>query len=205
MEDYLKIGKSHLKHHFKYHLLAAVLLFCLMPFLVSTENLSPRETARTLETYAALMGIVLLVPVFMADQDKDIRDLVRSKQMSLTKIHGIRILEGVVFLVMAEMACIMFLKGCECRFPVWSYFFGTMAGALFLGGMGMFFYSLTDNPAVGYMVPMVYYAINFGGSRYVKSFYLFSMSEGNFGPKYWLAAGGTLFLLLGTLWRYLRP
>lgn len=205
MEIYLKIGKSHLKHHLKYHLLAAVLLFCLMPFLVSTENLGPQETAKTLETYAALMGIVLLVPVFMADQDKDIRDLIRSKQMPLTKIHGIRILEGVIFLVMAEAACIMFLKGCKCSFPGWSYFFGTMAGALFLGGLGMFFYSLTDNPAVGYMVPMVYYAINFGGGRYVKNFYLFSMSEGDFGPKYWLAAGGILLLSLGIFWRRLRP
>lgn len=205
MEAYVNISKVYLKHHLKFHLLAAVLLFCLMPFLMSTENLGPRESARTLELYAALMGIVFLVPVFMADQDKDIRDLLRSKEMSLTKVHGARIFMGAVFLMAAEMACVLFLKGCGCRFPLWSCFLGVLAEAFFLGGLGMAFYSLTDNPAIGYMVPLVYYVVNFSGSRYIGSFYLFSMSEGDFGPKYWLAAGGILLLFFGTLWRRLKP
>ncbi|MCI8505487.1 MAG: hypothetical protein HFI67_04790 [Lachnospiraceae bacterium] len=203
MEAYAKISKVHLKHHFKFHILAAVLLLCLMPFLVSTENLGPRETAKTLEVYAALLGVVFFVPVFMADQDKDIRDLLRSKQMSLTVVHGIRVLLAAVFLAVAEAVCIFFLKGCGCTFPMWRYFFGVLAEAFFLGGLGMAVYSLTDNPAVGYMIPLVYYAINLGGDKYVRNFYLFSMAEGNFTPKYFLAAGGILLLLFGVLWRRL--
>lgn len=205
MEAYVSVGKVYLKHHLKYHLLAAVLLFCLMPFLMSTENLNPGESARTLELYAALMGIVFLVPVFMADQDKDIRDLLRSKRLSLTKVHGVRVVMGAAFLAAAELACVLFLKGCGCRFPLWSFFFGVLAEAVFLGGLGMAFSSLTDNPAIGYMVPLVYYAVNFGGSRYVGNFYLFSMAEGDFGPKFWLAAGGILLLAFGIFWRQVRP
>ncbi|MCI8466484.1 MAG: hypothetical protein HFI63_11650 [Lachnospiraceae bacterium] len=205
MEAYAKISKVYLKHHLKFYILAAVLLFCLMPFLMSTENLSPRESAKTLEMYAALLGVVLLVPIFMADQDKDIRDLLRSKRISLSLVHGIRVIESLLVLAAAEMACILFLKGGGCQFPLWSYFFGVLAGALFLGGLGMAIYSLTDNVAVGYMIPLVYYAINFSGDKYVKNFYLFSMTQGNFLPKYWLAMVGLLFLLFGVLWRRVHP
>ncbi len=205
MEAYASISRVYLKHHFKFHLLAAVFLFCLMPFLMSTENLGPEESARTLELYAALFGVVLLVPVFLADLDRDIRDLLRSKRLSLGKVHGIRVLNSLFFLAAAELICVLFLKGCGCRFPLWSYFFGVLAEAVFLGGLGMAVYSVTDNPAVGYMVPLVYYAVNFGGERYVKNFYLFSMAQGDFIPKYFLAAAGLLFLLFGVLWRHLFP
>ena len=205
MEAYVSISRVYLKHHFKFHLLAAALLFCLMPFLMSTENLGPEESARTLESYAALLGVVLLVPVFLADLDRDTRDLLRSKRLSFSHVHGVRVLIGLVVLAAAELLCVLFLKGCGCRFPLWSYFFGVLAGAVFLGGLGMAVYSLTDNPAVGYMVPLVYYAVNFGGDRYVKNFYLFSMAQGDFTPKYFLAAAGLLLLALGVLWRRWRP
>ncbi len=205
MEAYGSISWIYLKHHLKFHVLAAVFLFCLMPFLMSTENLGPEESARTLEMYGSLFGVVFLVPVFLADQDQDVRDLLRSKRLSFSVVHGIRVLEGAVFLAAAELAYVFFLKGCGCAFPLWSYFFGVLADALFLGGLGMAVYSLTDNPAVGYMVPLVYYAVNFSGGRYVRLFYLFSMSQGDFIPKFFLAGGGGVLLAFGVLWRRLRP
>ncbi len=205
MEAYAKIGNVYVRHHLKFHLLAAVFLFCLMPFLMSTENLNPQESARTLELYASLFGVVLLVPVFLADQDRDVRDLLLSKRMSFSLVHGIRVLVSFLFLAAAELFCVLFLKGCGCRFPLWGYFFGALAGALFLGGLGMVVYGVTDNPAVGYMVPLVYYAVNFGGDRYVGNFYLFSMTLGDFTPKYFLAAAGLSFLAFGIFWRRLRP
>ncbi|MCI9068464.1 MAG: hypothetical protein HFI65_07350, partial [Lachnospiraceae bacterium] len=140
MEAYVGISRVYLKSHFKFHLLAAVLLFCLMPFLMSTENLGPEGSARTLELYAALFGVVLLVPVFLADMDRDIRDLLRSKRISFSLVHGIRVLDSLVFLAAAEFACVLFLQGCGCSFPLWSYFLGTLAGAVFLGGLGMAVY-----------------------------------------------------------------
>ena len=55
MEAYVGISRVYLKSHFKFHLLAAVLLFCLMPFLMSTEILGPEGSARTLELEADLL------------------------------------------------------------------------------------------------------------------------------------------------------
>lgn len=205
MEKYVKAADVYFKHHLKYHLLAAILLFCLMPFLMGVQYLEAREAARTLEMYLALMGIVFLVPTFMPDQDKDIRDLLRVRKMPLSVLHLIRLFWGLVFLAAFIGAGILFLKWNCCVFPEGRYFWGTLAEATFLGGLGMFFYSLTDNIAVGYMVPIVYYMINFGGDQYLKKFYLFSMMGGEFEPKLWLAASGILLLFLGILWRRIHP
>ena len=201
MENCAKAATVHFKYHLKYHLLAAVLFFCLMPFLMGTQYLNARESARTLEMYAALSGILFLTPVFLPDQDKNIRDLIGSKRMPYLVIHLIRLAENLLFLLVFVGAGALFLKCNRCEFPFWSYFAGTAAGALFLGGLGMFFYSVTDNAAVGYMVPLVYYMINFSGDKYVKNFYLFSMAAGDFGPKFWLAGAGAALLLGGLLWR----
>ena len=95
-------------------------------------------------------------------------------------IHLIRLAENLLFLLVFVGAGALFLKCNGCEFPFWSYFAGTAAGALFLGGLGMFFYSVTDNAAVGYMVPLVYYMINFSGDKYVKNFYLFFHGRGRF-------------------------
>ncbi len=205
MENYVEAGKIHLKYHLKYHLLAGLLLLCLMPFLTGVQYLEPNETAQTLEMYAALMGIIFLVPAFLPEQDRNIRDLLRSKKVSITCLHIIRILEALVFLALFTGACVVFLKYNGCEFPMWGYYLGTLAGALFLGGLGMFFYSLTDNIAVGYMIPIVYYVTNFSGDKYLKNFYLFSMMGGSYVPKFYLAAAGTLLLLAGVVWRRFKP
>lgn len=205
MENYVKAAEVHLKYHLKYHLLAAVLLFCLMPFLMGVQYLEARETAQTLEMYVALFGIIFLVPVFMPDQDKNIWDLLRSKRMSITMVYVIRLMEALVFLALFVGACVVFLKYNGCIFPEGKYFLGCMAGALFLGGLGMFAYSVTDNAAVGYMVSIVYYVINFGGDKYVKNFYLFSMMQGNYEPKIWLASAGGVLLILGIVWQRFKP
>ncbi len=205
MGNYGKAAGVQLKYHLKVHILAAVLFFCLMPFLMGTRYLGPSDSAKTLEMYAALCGIIFLVPVFMPDMDRDIRDLLRSKQMSMTALHVIRLLEGLAATALFAGAAVLYLLAGGCRFPWLPYFWGTFAEAVFLGGLGMCVFAVTDNPAVGYMIPLVYYMINFSGDRYVKDFYLFSMMGGDYGPKYVLAAAGALLLAAGILWRRKRP
>ena len=201
MERYAKLTAVYWRYHFKYHVLAALLLFCLMPFLMGTQYLNPEETAKILEYYAALSGILLLVPIFLPDDDKDIRELLASRRMPMAVNYLSRFSVELFCLFLFVGGAVLFLKCNGCNFPAGAYFLGTFAEALFLGGIGLLAYSLSGNGVVGYMIPMVCYVLNFGGRKYVGNFYLFSMTAGKYGPKYWLAAAGMLAVSLGIGWR----
>lgn len=81
MERYLQIGKINLKHNILPHLLVTAALLCLSPLVLGVSNLEAPDTAKVLEMYVALTGIILLTPVFLPEQNKDLRDLVYAKYM----------------------------------------------------------------------------------------------------------------------------
>jgi hypothetical protein len=171
---------------------------------LGVENLDAVRTAQVLEMYVALLGIVLLTPIFYPEQNRDIKDLVESKFTSVTGVYLLRILESGIFLALLTGGYILLLKYNNCTFVMMEYYLGTLAEALFLGGMGVFAYSLFDQIAIAYMLPMIYYVMAFGGgSKYQKNFYLFSMMTGSYKEKVYLAVGGMLLILFGLLYRYL--
>lgn len=62
----------------------------------------------------------------------------------------------------------------------------------------MFTSALCGNTVIGYMPPILYYALNIGMGPELGNFYLFSMTRGEYGPKLWLSAAG-LLLAAGAL------
>ena len=68
MEKYLQIEKINLKYNIPLHILICVLMLLVSPFLMGVANLGAQDTAKVLEMYAALIGIVLLPPIFMPEQ-----------------------------------------------------------------------------------------------------------------------------------------
>ena len=58
MERYLQIEKVNLKYNVPLHILICVLLLLVSPLLMGVENLKAEDTAKVLEVYAALMGII---------------------------------------------------------------------------------------------------------------------------------------------------
>lgn len=203
MERYLQIGKVNIRFNLFPHLLIALAFLCLSPFLMGVENLDAGSTAKVLEMYVALLGIILLTPIFLPEQDKDIRDLVGAKYTSAAAVTIIRILEAFVFLVIFIGAYVFMLKQNHCTFPEMKFCFGTLAEAVFLGGMGLCAYRIFDQIAVAYMLPMVYYMINFGGGKkYLGRFYLFTMVYGSYQEKIYLAAAGVLFIIIGIYYPY---
>ena len=62
----------------------------LTPVLVGTENLDQQGAAVPLEMFVALIGIILLTPVFLPEQNAEIHDLVASKYVSVLRIYLIR-------------------------------------------------------------------------------------------------------------------
>lgn len=195
LRKYSFIAKSNLKHNLLIHILTALLLLCLTPLLFGIGNLNAAASAIPLEMIVTLIGIVLLTPVFMPEQQKDIRELIETKCTSQSGIYLIRMITSVttIFIMILCFALFMSLNG--SNFPVLKYTIGTFFGAFFLGAVGVFFSGISDNIAVGYMVSLFYYVFNMAaGSKYLGKLFLFSMSKGSFEEKYWLM--GTAILLV---------
>lgn len=197
METCVQIGKVNLKYHLSRHLLIAAVFLLFSPLLISVRNLEPAQVAQSLEMYAALIGIILLVPVFIPDQDKNIRDLTAAKYTPTLKVHLVRLAESFAFLVLLLAVFTFYLKMGGCDFPELEMYAGVLAEALFLGGLGIAAYGLSDNVIIGYMFPMVYYVANFSGDKYLKNFYLFSMMQDRYEPKVWLACAGVVLICVG--------
>ena len=72
MERYWQVERVNLKHNILLHLLVCVLLLGLSPLLMGVANLGQQDTAKVLEMYVALIGIVMLVPIFLPEQDQNL-------------------------------------------------------------------------------------------------------------------------------------
>ncbi len=201
MEKFLKISAVNFKYNLLPHLLVSMLLCLAAPLFIGTRNLDTYQVAKIMEAYLCLLGIILLIPVFIPDMNKDIRDLIASKRMHVYSLHIIRTLWALFFLVLMSLAFLGVLKGENCAFDFGEMFYTVMANALFLGGMGMFVFALFDQAVFAYMIPLVYYVINFGGRKHFGNFYLFSMQVGHFTEKHYLLAGGLIFMAGAVLLR----
>lgn len=205
MERYWQIEKMHLKHNVILHLFVCAILLGLSPFLMGVSNLNAQDTAKVLEMYAALTGIILLPPIFLPEQSKDIRDLVNAKYMKSAWVYLLRLLANGILLAFILGLYLALLKYGHCEFPVIRYFLGTYAEILFFGALGIFFYGLCDNLVIGYMVPMMYYITAIGsGRKYLKLLYPFSMTIGSCREKYVLAIAALLLITAGIALRARR-
>lgn len=194
MEKFLKISAVNLKHNLLPHLSVSVFLCLAAPLFIGTKNLDTYQTAKVMEGYVSLTGIVLFIPVFIPDMNRDIRDLIASKRTPLPLLHMIRTLWALLFQLLLSLSFLLVLKGGNCVFSFGEMFYTVMANALFLGGMGMFVFSLFDQAVFAYMIPLVYYVANLGGRKHLGNFYLFSMQSGHLTEKHYLILSGIFFM-----------
>lgn len=205
MEKYLQIAKVNLKYNLAPHIIIALLTCILAPFIMGVKNLNQYQTAQVLERYISLIGIVLCVPLFTIDQNKNIFDLLNSKKEPVYIIQFIRLLESALLIVLFTILFLLYLKNGNCKFEYAKYLFGTLANCFFLGGLGTLTYSLTDNIATSYMIPILYYTMSFAlDKKYFSLLYLFSMMQGTFIEKYYLFTLGFIMLAVSILYRNIK-
>lgn len=205
MTKYLEIGKENLKHNVWQHSLVCIALLLLSPLVLGIENLAAADTAKVLEMYIALIGIILLTPIFLPEQNKDLRELVYSKYVKASAVYYVRVVEATLILVILLSVYMGVMHYNNCDMEVWKYFLGTLAEMMFLGGIGLFFYGLCDNLIVGYLIPIFYYIVAMGGgAKYLKVFYPFGMTAGSYKEKYYLAAAAVVFIVVGVALRCRR-
>lgn len=200
MENYLDLVKTNLKISILPHFLICILLSIVSPLFMGVECLDELQVAKIMEVYFSLMGIIMLVPIFTAEQNRNIRDLVSTKKISTFKIYLLRLSMSILIIIGVFTIYLIFLKGQESIFPFFKLLFGSFITALFLGSIGLFFYAITDNMVVGYMMPVFYYILNFGsGQKFLGYFYIFSMMRGQFLNKWWLFVTGILLMVFSLL------
>lgn len=205
MERYWQIEKVNLKHNVPVHVLVCSIMLGVSPLLMGVSNIGEQDTAKVLELYVALIGIIMITPVFLPEQQKEIRDLVCAKYMKSAVVYLVRILGNLFILAVFLGIYVWMLHHNNCTFPETEFFLGTYTEMLFLGGLGLFFYGFSDNLVVGYMIPVIYYVMAMGsGNKYLKLFYPFSMMTGSYKEKIVLFLGAVILITAGIFLRCRR-
>ena len=179
------------------NVLQSICFLLLLAMMSGINDLNQVETAKLLERYVMLIGIIIITPILRAEQQKEIKEVVRSKYTSHIGITGIRILMAVVTVIFLTIIFLMILKQNHCIFPLSDFILGGVSSAMFLGSLGLVAAVVADQIVLGYMLSVGYYVFNlFTGNKYVGNFYLFSMSQGSMEEKYYLLYGALIMFLI---------
>lgn len=193
-----QLAKSNFKINFLPQLLLVSVITFLTPMVFSMASLDEKMAAQPLEIMLSLTGIILFTPIFYPEQDKQLRDVIRSKKMNYLEIYLLRIATSLLTLLLIYTIFVGVMSTMDSQVSVKHIIDGGIS-ALFLGMLGFMAAGFSNNLAVGYMVPAIYYVINFAGKEYLGHFFLFSMSIGSFSEKYYLFVAsviGMAFTLL---------
>ena len=205
LEHYYEIAKTNWKHNLLSHCIIAVLLCILAPLIMGVKNLEEPQVAKIIDFYLVFLGVILLIPLFLPDTNKDIRDLTASKKISITTVRIIRLLEAVLCLSILLLLFLSALKMGNCEFHYGRCFYAAAADCVFMGGIGLLFYSVIDNIALAYMIPFLYYIISMGGGKkYLGKFWLMSFSAGRVEDKKYLLAAGVFMIAAALVMRWKR-
>lgn len=201
MERYFRVGSRFFVRQYLPHILITLLLCCLSGFFVSFQNLSPDQAAKAMEMFVAFTGILLFTPLFMPEQNREIWLLQKSKKMSLWKLYSIRIIQAVIIQAAIISLFIWILYIGDSEFSMGKLWLGSFSEIVFLGAIGFFVSGITNQVVLGYMVSIVYFVVNIGGSKYFGKFALFQMIKGKYDFIPWMAGGAVILIAAGIIIR----
>ncbi|MDE7120895.1 MAG: hypothetical protein K2O42_01890 [Oscillospiraceae bacterium] len=197
-----KILSVNLKHNFLIHFLLAIAVAVLTPVVFSIHSLDARMSAQPIEMLLPFIGVILLTPVFLPEQNPEIRDVIRSKKTDYLAVCLIRVVYSVTAMLLITGIFILVMKACACE-VTYQHLVGSFASSLFLGTTGFAVAGLSNSVSAGYMTSMVYYAANIGLKDKLGICYLFSMySGGKFSDKYLLIL--LSFIIISIVFMILR-
>lgn len=152
-----------------------------------------------MEMYAAFTGILLLVPLFMPEQNRELWLLEKSKATPLWSVYGIRLLAAAAALALVVTVFLQLMEQGNSQFDGRALWVGSFCEIFFLGSIGFFVSGVTNQAVLGYMVSVVYFFANIGGSEYLGDFALFQMMKGDYGFAAPMA-GAAAALVAGGIW-----
>lgn len=184
LEIYGNILKINLRRQFPWPVLAAAALLVLTKLIFNINALEGAAVAQPLELLVVWIGPALLVPVFLPEQNPEIRDVVRARKTSYLHICVLRILYSTLTVVLMTLLFTGIMKAGESQilpYHIW----GSICSTLLLGALGLAAAGISGNVAGGFMVCMLYYLASYGMGRKLGVFSLFSMSKGQMSGKGW--------------------
>nr|WP_304955402.1 hypothetical protein [uncultured Acetatifactor sp.] len=199
MGNYVKTILNFIRYHYLPHLCGAALLVLCAGAVLSFCNLDTAGAAKVMERYGVLAGILLFTPLFVPESDMEIWQLEASRYLPMWKLYLGRLFPAVCMLAAVVSILILRLLAGGSVFPVWLLWREAFCEALFLGGIGCFAAAVTNQVALGYMVSVLYYAVNIGMANRLWKFGLFPVCRGEEGTWPWLL-GAAAFLTAGGIW-----
>jgi len=184
VEIYGNILKVNLRRQYPWPALAAVVLLVLTKLLFNLNALEGAAVAQPLEMLMIWIGPALLVPVFLPEQNPEIRDVARARRTSYLQVCLLRILYASLTVIVLTLVFTGIMKADESQilpYHIW----GSVCSALFLGAVGLAAAGISGNTAGGFMVCMLYYLASYGMGRRLGVFSLFSMTKGRMSGKGW--------------------
>lgn len=179
-----KIVSVNLRYNFLPHFAIACLIALAVPTIFSISSLTERGAAQPLEYLLSFAGAFLLTPIFYPEQNKNVRDLIRSKRTGYLPVCIVRVVYSAAALAFVVGAMVLAMKLCESA-VTWRHFVGGYASALLLGSVGLFFAGASDNVTAGYMAAVIYYLAGYAMKEKLGAACIFSMTLGmDFSYKY---------------------
>ena len=188
-----KITLINLRHNFPMHFGIAIAVAILTPLVFSISALDFTSSARPLEMLLCMTGTALLTPVFLPEQNENIRDVIRSKKVDYLTVCILRTVYSAIALAAVIGAFVFVMKLCECDVTI-THFGAGFGSAFFLGAIGLAFAKFGGSPTVGYMASMIYYLGNYGLKDKLGKLYLFSVSSGGESVDFALMIWGAVII-----------
>lgn len=204
-ENWFHLVKVNLKLNTQYNLLISIVYLCVIPFVQGVSYLGNTEVAFCLENFVAVIGVILIVPIFAPEESSDIDEIIASKSANLFRPYIVRITLAIacVFILITIFCSV--LKYNSCEFSLNLYIFGTFATALFLGAIGALASAISGNSIMGYAASIAYFIINMmTGSKFVGRFYIMSMKSNSFEEKYYIFIVSIILLIFSILIKVLK-
>lgn len=199
------MAKANIKLVTLNNIVFSIILLLILSLLHGIENLDPVSSAACLENYVSTVGIILLVPIFAPEEDKEINEIVFSKPMPQFKVYVIRILISLISIFALISVFAFILKYNNCDFPILKYILGTFSSAMFLGSVGLFLSAAAESTIVGYMASVGYLILNMmTKNKYLGNLFLFSMKYGSFTEKYYLLCGSIMLIFISVIIKSLK-
>jgi len=156
--------------------------------------------ARICEQFVVIIGVVILVPIFTPEEDENIKETINAKSISPILVYIIRILISIILLISLIALFVNILIYFGGTFTSGRLIMGTFVSALFLGGLGLFVATLTENVSIGYMIPIVYFVFDImTKGKYTKNLFLFSLMNNSIKEKYYLFLAAVVLIILSLL------
>lgn len=199
-----EILKINMRRFFIPHLLTAVLVALLTAVIFGLSNIKGAAAAAPFEYTLIFCGPVLLISVFIPEQKRESIELLAIKPVVPAFVCMLRTAYSMaaLFVIIAAYGFLMRCRGSAVTPEIIA---GGCFGAVFLGGIGMIAFVLSDSLTTAYMIPVVVYGLSFAGGEKLGVFYLFSMQAKDFMPKLWLLLFGCLLTAAALLIKKIRP